>query len=53
MGQDRLSALPMLSIEKGFITNIKNFDDLVIDNFGNTKNWRIDLKYKALKDEIF
>jgi hypothetical protein len=46
MGQSRLSSLAVLSIEKLFIKNIVNFNELDIDHFANQKERRIDLKYK-------
>lgn len=48
MEQSRLSALAMLSIEKSFIKSIVNFNDEVIDHFGNQKDRRIDLIYKRI-----
>ena len=46
MSQDRLTALSMLSIEKKFVSQIKNFNDKVIDKFAAKKERRIDLVYK-------
>jgi hypothetical protein len=46
MGQSRLSALSMLSIEKTLVKNIANFNEKVIDHFAERKERRIDLKYK-------
>jgi hypothetical protein len=46
MGQSRLSALSMLSIEKTLVKNIPNFNEKVIDHFAELKERRIDLKYK-------
>lgn len=46
MGQSRLSALSMLSIEKSLVKSIPNFNEKVIDYFAETKERRIDLKYK-------
>lgn len=48
MGQDRLCALAMLSVEKSLIKNIDNFNELVIDHFADFKERRIDLKYKKM-----
>ncbi|KAK4886466.1 hypothetical protein RN001_002737 [Aquatica leii] len=48
MSQERLCALAMLSMEKSLIENIVNFNELVIDHFANSKDRRIDLKYKSL-----
>jgi hypothetical protein len=46
MGQSRLSALSMLSIEKTLVKNIPNFNEKVIDHFAELKERIIDLKYK-------
>lgn len=46
MGESRLSALAMLSIEKPFIRSIFNFNELVIEHFSKQKDRRIDLIYK-------
>lgn len=46
MGQSRLCALAMLSIEKKLVKNIPNFNEKVMDHFANQKERRIDLKYK-------
>jgi hypothetical protein len=46
MGQFRLSALSMLSIEKTLVKNIPNFNEKVIDHFAELKERTIDLKYK-------
>lgn len=37
MGEDRLSALAMLSIEKTFINNIVNYNEEVINHFASAK----------------
>lgn len=46
MGQSRLCALTMLSIEKKFVKNIPNFNEEVINHFASQKERRIDLNYK-------
>lgn len=48
MGQSRLSALAMLSIERTLLTKIDNFNEKVIDHFAAQKDRRIDLKYKQI-----
>ncbi|XP_030759734.1 zinc finger MYM-type protein 1-like [Sitophilus oryzae] len=48
IGQDRLCALTMLSVEKSMIKNIGNFNELVIDHFAISKERRIDLKYRKM-----
>lgn len=48
MGQPRLSALSMLSIEKTLVKSIPNFNEKVIDYFAELKDRRIDLKYKNI-----
>jgi len=45
-GNDRLSALAMLSIEKGMIERIKDFNDLVVDHFATRKSRRMDFILK-------
>ena len=45
-GNDRLSALAMLSIEKGMIEDIKDFNDLVTDYFATRKSRRMDFILK-------
>ncbi|XP_018565364.1 zinc finger MYM-type protein 1 isoform X1 [Anoplophora glabripennis] len=47
MGQGRLSDLAVLSIEKLFIRNIKDFNEKVIDHFASQKDRMIDLLYKS------
>lgn len=50
-GQERLSALAMLSIEKSFIKNIINYNELVIEHFSNSKETtdnRIELKFERV-----
>ena len=42
MGQERLSALAMLSIEKDFIMGIQDFNNKVIDKFAQSKDRRAD-----------
>lgn len=46
MGNDRLNALAMLSINKHFVHNINNFDEKVIEEFISMKERRIDFTYK-------
>lgn len=46
MGQSRLTALAMLSIEKSIVKDISNFNEKVIDHFAAQKERRIDLTYK-------
>lgn len=48
MGQERLSALAMLSIEKTFTRSIPNFNERVIDHFAGTNERRIHLKFKHI-----
>lgn len=48
MGQERLSALAMLSIEKQFVNSIHNFNERVIDHFANTKGRRLHLDFKKI-----
>lgn len=48
MGQDRLSALAMCSIEKELIQSTENFNELVMNNFIHKKNRRLDFIYKTL-----
>ena len=45
-GNDRLSALTMLSIEKGMIEDIKDLNDLVTDYFATRKSKRMDFVLK-------
>lgn len=47
MGQDRLNALAMCSIEKELIQSIPNFNELVVDHFTAQKNRRMDFTYKT------
>ncbi|KAK4879423.1 hypothetical protein RN001_007569 [Aquatica leii] len=47
MSQDRLAALPMLSIEKQMIQNIPNFNELVIEEFISKKDRRLQFQYKT------
>lgn len=42
MGEDRLTALAMLSIEKKLISDIDNFNERVIDKFAQKKDRRMD-----------
>lgn len=46
MGESRLSALCMLSIENAFIKKDPNFNEKVIEKFASAKQRRIDLIYK-------
>lgn len=46
MGQERLSALAMLSTEKNMISSIANFNEKVIDIFANRRERRMDFIYK-------
>ena len=46
MGQSRLNAVSMLSIEKKFLQKISNFNDLVIIRFAEAKNRRAELLFK-------
>ncbi|XP_069683566.1 zinc finger MYM-type protein 1-like [Periplaneta americana] len=46
MGQERLSALAMLSVEKDFIMNLSNFNQRVIDKFSNSKDRQMDFLFK-------
>lgn len=47
MGENRLTALAMLSIEKEMITEIPNFNELVIEEFISKKNRRADFQFKT------
>lgn len=63
MGENRLTALAMLSIEKQMIQEILNFNEIVIDEFISKKDRRINfqnvfMKYKnyyscICKDNFF
>ena len=46
MGNDRLSALAMLSIESQLVDQMKNFNEKVIDHFATSKIRRMDFIYK-------
>ena len=46
VGQERLAALSMLSIEKDFIFNITEFNKKVIDRFANIKDRHLDFNFK-------
>jgi len=46
MAEERLSALAMLSIERDFITQIKNFNERVMTKFITSKERRADFFYK-------
>ncbi|XP_057658705.1 zinc finger MYM-type protein 1-like [Diorhabda carinulata] len=47
MGENRLTALAMLSIEKQMIQEIPNFNDLVIDKFILKRDRHIDFEFKT------
>lgn len=47
IGQDRLTALAMLSIEKQMIQDLSNFNELVIEEFTSRKNRRLEFQYKT------
>ena len=46
MGNDRLSALAMLSIESQLVDQMKDFNEKVIDHFSTSKIRRMDFIYK-------
>lgn len=46
MGQERLSALAMLSIERDLIMSIPDFNQKVIDKFAAAKDRRVDFLFK-------
>ena len=46
MGNDRLSALAMLSIESQLVDQMKDFNEKVIDHFATSKIRRMDFIYK-------
>ena len=46
MGQDRLNALAMLSIERDFVRGSPDFNDMVIDTFASQKGRRCELLFK-------
>lgn len=48
MGQERLSALAMLTIERVLIKKIKDFNENLIEHFASQKDRRIDLEFKSL-----
>jgi hypothetical protein len=48
MGQDRLCALAMCSIEKALIQTTENFNEWVINHFVAQKNRRLDFVYKTV-----
>jgi len=48
MGEERLNALTMINIENEMISNDANFNKKVIDMFSETKDRRLDFKYKIL-----
>ncbi|CAH1115251.1 unnamed protein product [Psylliodes chrysocephalus] len=52
IGQERLFAFAMLSIEKPFINNIVNFNERAINHFSN-KDRRVDLKFKTFEKIYF
>lgn len=47
MTQDRLNSLSMLSIERKFISQCENFNELVIDNFASAKTRKMDFLFKS------
>lgn len=48
MGQERLNALAMLSIEKQLVQSIPDFDNKVINLFATKKERRMDFNYKCV-----
>ena len=46
MHNERLNALGMLTIENIMITEIKDFNEKVINHFATSKNRRLDLIFK-------
>ena len=46
MGEDRLAALGMLSIEKDMVKEIPDFNGKVIDKFASDKHRRMEFHYK-------
>lgn len=48
MEEERLSALRMLSAEKVLLSNIKNFNEQVIDLFSCKREQRMDLNYRPV-----
>ena len=46
MLNERLNALAMLSIEKQMISEMKNFNNTLIDVFATSKNRRLELIFK-------
>ncbi|KAF4514077.1 UNVERIFIED_CONTAM: hypothetical protein B566_EDAN018909 [Ephemera danica] len=48
MGEERLNALAMLSIEKQFINSIIDFNKKVIDRFAGITERRMDFSYKKI-----
>lgn len=50
MTEERLNALPMLSIEKKMVNHITNFNEEVIKVFMKKKDRRIDLKFKNITE---
>lgn len=46
MGEERLNALTMLSVEKNLVKNISNFNDKIVNLFSQAKNRRADFLYK-------
>ena len=46
MGQKRLNALSMLSIENTFINGLLDFNDKVIERFAQAKNRRANFLFK-------
>jgi hypothetical protein len=50
IGEERLNALSMLSIEDEFIKSVPDFNNKVIDRFAKLKNRRVEFNYKTLSD---
>ncbi|XP_066259796.1 zinc finger MYM-type protein 1-like [Euwallacea similis] len=48
MGQQKLSALALLSVEKSLINEMGDFNERVIQHFANLKMGQIDLKFKDI-----
>ena len=46
MGQDRLNAVAMLSMERELVRNMPDFNERVIDHFAALKERRAKFQYK-------
>ncbi|CAH1961462.1 unnamed protein product [Acanthoscelides obtectus] len=46
MGNERLNALAMMSVNKNLVHNISNFDEKVMEHFISQKDRRLDFTYK-------